>query len=157
MTSARTASEPLQGSEVQQRHRLSFTASSTGSSAVGTSYSPATGTTVAVFYALFVLAAHCCLAPLTRRMVARERCWATVTARAEWATGLLAVAALVNAFVLPLGAALRLDNSTWWVVKLAAMSRWSSTPLAQRVVRHAISRCDACAPGQRDCNHVRAA
>ena len=80
---------------------------------VDTSYSPATGSTVAVFYALFVLAAHCSLAPLVRRMVARERCWATATGRAEWTTGLLATAALVNAFVLPLGAALRLDTSTW--------------------------------------------
>ena len=80
---------------------------------VDTSYSPATGTTVAVFYALFVLAAHCCLAPVVRRMAARESCWKTAAARSEWTTGLLAIAALVNAFVLPLGAALRLDNSTW--------------------------------------------
>lgn len=48
-------------------------------------------------------------------MVARERCWATATQRAEWMTGLLAIAALVNAVVLPLGAALRLDTSTWCV------------------------------------------
>ena len=96
------------------RSRLAFRASRAGSSGVvDTSYSPATGTTVAVFYAFFVLAAHCGLAPLVRRMVARERCWATATARAEWMTGLLATAALVNAFVLPLGAALRLDTSTW--------------------------------------------
>ena len=94
--------------------RLSFSFLSAASTAlVDTSYSPATGTTIAVFYALFVLAAHCCLAPLIRRMVARERCWATVTAHSEWTTGLLATAALVNAFVLPLGAALRLDHSTW--------------------------------------------
>ncbi len=94
--------------------RLGFKASRAGSSTVvDTSYSPATGTTVAVFYALFVLAAHCSLAPLVRRMVARERCWATTAARAEWTTGLLATAALVNAFVLSLSAALRLDTSTW--------------------------------------------
>ncbi len=82
---------------------------------VDTSYSPATCTTVAIFYSLFVLAAHCCLAPVVRRMIARERCWATAAARGEWTAGLLATAALVNSFVLPLGAALRLDNSTWWV------------------------------------------
>ena len=96
---------------------------------VDTSYSPATGTTVAVFYALFVLAAHCCLAPIVRRMAARERCWATDTARSEWATGLLTVAALANAFVLPLGAALRLDNSTWWVSLLRGSSHQDVTTL----------------------------
>ena len=73
----------------------------------------------AVFAALVVLLFQGVLPPLLRSMVARERIWRTVTARAEWHTAVLLVASLANAFGLPLGAAYILNppprgpTTTW--------------------------------------------
>lgn len=70
-------------------------------------YPSRTGSPVAaaVFAALVVLLFQTALPPLLRRMVARERLWATVAARTEWHTAALLAASLANAFGLPLGAA----------------------------------------------------
>ena len=65
----------------------------------------------AVFAALVVLLFQTALPPLLRRLVARERLWATVTARTEWHTAALLAASLANAFGLPLGAACILTPS----------------------------------------------
>lgn len=71
--------------------------------------------TSAAFAAIVVLMFQTALPPLLRFMVARERLWRTVRARDEWHTAILAITGLLNGFILPLGAALLLSKSRWYV------------------------------------------